>query len=357
VPTCALPGCARQQALKTTTEHILTEHAIALDQPVSAGLTHADMARRVALLKQFGSHSMSFSTMQPGMSYFEMPGIGYIAYAQYWGMKFTLADPVCAPQHRALILDRFVERYPNAVFVQVTKPVVDHLHRRHGFYGTQFGSESKIDLATWSLRGSKKQIIRTAINQARNQGIEIREGGFDHDVKRISEAWIRTRRCKNNEIRFLIRPMIIDYREGTRYFYAFHHGEAAGFIFFDPIYRDGTLAGYVPNISRSSANFKQGLWYALMAHAIETFKEEGVEYIDLGLVPLMMAKEIEPQESCVLRMTMSVIRERMDFLYNFKGLEFAKSRFQRKVEKTYCCHRNAMPAFAMTAMFRLTRII
>jgi phosphatidylglycerol lysyltransferase len=56
-------------------------------------------------------------------------------------------------------------------------------------------------------------------------------------------------------------------------------------------------------------------------------------------------------------MTMAVIRERMDFLYNFKGLEFAKSRFQGRVEKTYCCHRNAMPAFAMTAMFRLTRII
>jgi lysylphosphatidylglycerol synthetase-like protein (DUF2156 family) len=52
-----------------------------------------------------------------------------------------------------------------------------------------------------------------------------------------------------------------------------------------------------------------------------------------------------------------VIRERMDFLYNFKGLEFAKSRFQGRVARTYCCHRRALPALAMTAMFRLTRII
>jgi lysylphosphatidylglycerol synthetase-like protein (DUF2156 family) len=56
-------------------------------------------------------------------------------------------------------------------------------------------------------------------------------------------------------------------------------------------------------------------------------------------------------------MTMAAIRERMDFLYNFRGLEFAKSRFQGRIEKTYCCHRSAMPALAMTAMFRLTRII
>jgi phosphatidylglycerol lysyltransferase len=341
----------------------MTDTTLALTRPAGAAQVdsadHADLARRIAWLKQYGSHPMSFSTMQPDMSYFELPGVGYIAYAQHWGMQFALADPVCAAPQRELLLDRFLDRYPGAVFVQVSKAVVDHLHGRHGYYGTQFGSESKIELAGWSLRGARKQIIRTAVNAARAEGIEIREGGFDHDVKRISEAWIRTRRCKNNEIRFLIRPMIIDYREGTRYFYAYapDSGEAVGFIFFDPIWRDGRLAGYVPNISRSSANFRQGLWYALMAHALEVFREEGVPYVDLGLVPLQMEAGIEPQESRLLRKTMGLIRERMDFLYNFKGLEFAKSRFQGRIEKTYCCHRSAMPALAMTAMFRLTRII
>jgi len=338
----------------------MTDTAIAFTRPAATqadAAAHADLARRVAWLKQYGSHPMSFSTMQPDMAYFEMPGIGYIAYAQYWGMQFALADPVCAPSHREELLDRFLERFPRALFVQVSKAVVDHLHGRHGYYGTQFGSEAKIALADWSLRGARKQIIRTAVNGARAQGIEIREGGFDHDVKRISEAWIRTRRCKNNEIRFLIRPMLIDYREGTRYFYAMLNGEAVGFIFFDPVYKDGRLTGYVPNISRSSANFRQGLWYALMAHALAVFREEGVPYVDLGLVPLQMDGGVEPQESRLLRATMSLIRERMDFLYNFKGLEFAKSRFQGRIEKTYCCHRSAMPALAMTAMFRLTRII
>jgi lysylphosphatidylglycerol synthetase-like protein (DUF2156 family) len=94
-----------------------------------------------------------------------------------------------------------------------------------------------------------------------------------------------------------------------------------------------------------------------MAYAIARFQEEGVPFVDLGLTPLMLADEVEPQESRLLRATLSVIRERMDFLYNFKGLEFAKSRFQGQVEKTYCCHRSALPALAMTAMFRLTRII
>ena len=46
-----------------------------------------------------------------------------------------------------------------------------------------------------------------------------------------------------------------------------------------------------------------------------------------------------------------------NFLYNFKGLGFAKSRFQGRIEKTYCCHRSWFPGIAMFAMFRLTRLI
>ena len=335
----------------------MTEHAVALQGRIAADLSHLDTARRAACLRQYGGHALSFCTMQPGMSYFDVQGVGYVAYAKHWGMRFALGEPVCPPHLRDAMLDAFLDRHPGAVFVQVGKGVVDHLHARHGYYGTQFGSESKLDLAGWSLRGARKQIIRTAINAARAEGIEIREGGFDHDVRRISDAWIRTRRCKNNEIRFLIRPMVVDYREGTRYFYACRAGEAVGFVFFDPLFRDGRRAGYVPNISRSSASFRQGLWYALMAHALARFQEEGVPCVDLGLTPLMLAEDLEPQESRLLRTTLAVIRERMDFLYNFKGLEFAKSRFQGRVEKTYCCHRHALPALAMTAMFRLTRII
>ncbi|MEW9900179.1 DUF2156 domain-containing protein [Chitinivorax sp. PXF-14] len=312
---------------------------------------------RVAYLMEHGVHSQSFSTMQSDMEYFDVPGIGYIAYARYWGMQFVLGDPVCEPKYFEPMLTKFLKRFPNALFAQVSKPIVDILHQSFSYYGTQFGSESKVSLSDWNLRGSKKQIIRTAINQARAQGIEIKEGPFDRYTKKISEAWIKTRRCKNNEIRFLIRPMLMDYKENTRYFYAYHNGEAVAYIFFDPLYKNGKLISYVPNISRSCASFKQGLWYAIMVHAMEVFRSEGVPYVDLGLVPLMLADDYEPQESKILRKMMAVIRERGDMLYNFKGLEFAKARFNGVVEKTYCCHRNALPGLAMVAMFRLTRII
>ena len=128
------------------------------------------------------------------------------------------------------LLESFHQRFPNASYIQVSKPVVDFLHLRFGLYGTQFGSESRIDLSRWSLTGKKKQILRTALNQAEKNGITVKERFSDDHTREISEAWIRTRKCKSNEIRFLIRPMEMDYRENERHFYAYQDGKAVGFI-------------------------------------------------------------------------------------------------------------------------------
>jgi phosphatidylglycerol lysyltransferase len=95
----------------------------------------------------------------------------------------------------------------------------------------------------------------------------------------------------------------------------------------------------------------------MMVHAMEVFKAEGVEYVDLGLIPLMLSDEIEPQESRPLRFFQRRIYAWGNSLYNFKGLQFAKSRFQGQVVKTYCCHRSLLPSISMLAMFRMTRLI
>jgi len=300
---------------------------------------------------------MAFSTLQPNLEYFDVAGVGYIAYASYLRMKVVLSDPICHPQHAEAMLDAFVRRFPNALFAQVTKSVVDILHRKHGYYGTQLGSEAKIPLSDWNLRGRKKQIIRTGVNQAKAQGVAIREGPFDERAREVSESWIKTRKCKSNEIRFLVRPMLMDYQEGTRHFYAYQDDGIVGFIFFDPIYRHGKVVAYVPNISRSCTSFKQGLWYPIMVHAMDVFKAEGIEYVDLGLTPLKLADELEHQESKLLRLVQKQIYTWGNSLYNFKGLEFAKSRFQGHVMKTYCCHRRRLPGLSILAMFRLTRLI
>jgi phosphatidylglycerol lysyltransferase len=335
----------------------MSDQILALDRVGTLESGSFTFTERVGFLKKYGTHSQSFSTLQPGMQYFDVPGMGYIAYMRKWGGTFVLSDPVCAPEDFGNLLESFHQRFPNASYIQVSKPVVDFLHLRFGLYGTQFGSESRIDLGRWSLSGKKKQILRTALNQAEKNGITVKERFSDDHTREISEAWIRTRKCKSNEIRFLIRPMEMDYRENERHFYAYQDGKAVGFIYLDPIYRNNEIISYVPNISRANADFRQGIFYTLMAHAMEVFKAEGVPYLDLGLIPLSLDSATEHQESRLLKRLLHGVYERGNFLYNFKGLEFTKSRFRGENFKTYCCHKRSIPALEFFAMFKLTRLL
>jgi phosphatidylglycerol lysyltransferase len=333
------------------------EKVLTLPARVAAREGGFSSAERIGYLKAYGSHSQSFSTMQPGMAYFDLPGVGYIAFMNRWGVKIALADPVCDPVHFELIIDRFLKHHPSGQFVQASGPVADILHRKYGYYTTQFGSEIRIDLQAWDLKGGKKQVIRTAVNQAKSMGVEIKESHKDDDACVISQNWIKTRACSRQEIRFLIRPLKSDYRENSRHFYAYVDGKAVGFIFFDPIYEGNRVVSYVPNISRSCPSFKQGLWYVIMKHAMDVFKAEGLPFLDLGLVPLMLADDMEPCESKPLRKIMALIYEHGNALFNFKGLQFAKERFQGKVEKNYCCHKRSLPLWSLVALMKMTGVV
>ena len=333
------------------------EKVLTLGERAIAGPEGFSQAERVRYLKEYGSHSQAFSSMQPGMEYFDLAGIGYIAFMRRWGVLLVLADPVCDQKHFEFITEKFLTRHPGAQFIQVTKPVVDILHRKYGYYGTQFGSEIRIDLQKWDLKGRKKQVIRTAINQAKAMGVEVRESPVDGHTQEISESWLKTRACRKKEIRFLIRPLKNDYTENSRHFYAYLDGKAVGFVFFDPIYERSQIISYVPNISRACVSFKQGLWYVIMSRAMEIFQAEGVSYLDLGLVPLMVDKEVEPQESRVFRRLLHVVHDKCSFLFNFSGLEFAKGRFNGQTDRNYCCHTRAVPALSLLALWRVTGII
>lgn len=331
--------------------------ALALDGSPIGSRHSFTFTERIKHLKAYGAHSQAYSTLQPGMKYFDMLGVGYIAYMTYWGNTFVLSDPICAPENVEPILKRFMKHFPNANFIQVSHSVATFLHNHLKLYATVFGSEARIDLKNWSLQGKKKQIIRTAINQANKCGIVVKERLCEGDARRISEDWIKTRKCKSNEIRFLIRPMNMTYTEGSRQFYAYKDGKAVGLIYFDPLYQNNQVISYVPSISRSCASFKQGLFYKLMSHAMGIFRSEGVPHLDLGLIPLYFEKDDKPHEAKLLKSGLRLVYEKGNFLFNFKGLAFCKSRFQGEITTTYCCHRQSLSFVALLAMFRLTRLV
>ncbi|VAW99936.1 FIG00784264: hypothetical protein [hydrothermal vent metagenome] len=312
---------------------------------------------REVFLKKFGVHSQSFTTLQPGLSYLDMPSVGYMAYAQHYGVTIVLSDPVCAESHLLLMIQAFQRHFPDAIYLQVSSRLIDILKNELGFYVSKMGIEYKIPLEQWESSGRSKKTIRTAVNQAVAQGIDIKETIELDKFEKISEQWLCTRACKV-EIEFLIRPLNMAYTSGVRCFVAYQNNQPVGFILFDPIYKNENVIAYIPNVSRSWQGFQQGLWYAMMDKAIQTFRREKIQYIDLGLTPLSeLDSAIEAHESKLLRYLLRFIYRYGGFLYNFKGLEFAKARYKGRKEIIYVGHRYRFPVWALIAVFRKARIL
>jgi len=312
---------------------------------------------RLSYITMYGDRALSYSTLQPGMHYFDIPGMGFISYMKKWGGFFVLSDPICDVRDRETMLREFLKDGKNATFVQISQEIGELLHAKFGYYATQFGVETVLDLDEWDLKGKKKQILRTSVNHARKEGVVITESCSEGMCRQLTDEWLKTRKVKNREINFLIRPMNMDYQEGTRKFYAYQNGELIGFIYFDPIYSNNSLIGYVPDISRFSTKFKAGIFYPLMVHAIETFKKEGVKYLNIGLCPLAESDDDMPCESLIQKRINRFLYRYGNWIFSFKGLYFTKSRFGGRDQKIFGGTKRKLPAFEFLTLFRLCNIL
>ncbi len=312
---------------------------------------------RLDYLRAFGGHSMSTSLLAPGMRYFDVPGVGFIGYMAYGGATLALADPVAAPLDRSALLEAFLAQHPRAGFVQVSEPVADLLHRRFGLYATQLGIETVLNLDTWTLRGRSKQALRTAHNQALARGITVAEGCSEAEREALSREWLATRRVSDTEIAFLIRPLRMEPVPGTRVFCAREGSRLIGFVCFDPLFEDGEVVGYVPNVSRASATFRQGIFYTITVRALERFREEGARTVNLGLSPLAIDGARRPGESGSFKRLLNALYRHGNRLYNFQGVRFAKSRFRGREEPVFVAHRARIPFGDALAVFKLSGVL
>ena len=309
---------------------------------------------RLSYLKDYGSHCMSFSALQPGIQYFDVPGKGYIAYEKRWGLRAVLSDPICDKRDRETLIGKFLSDGAFTGFAQVSEPVTKLLYEKFGYYATQFGIESIIDLHNWTLKGKKKQVLRTSLNQAAKRGILVSENYNENRHNQFSKEWIKTRKLNSREIRFLIRPMNMDHQEETRKFFAYQEDKLIGFIFFDPVYSKGKVISYVPNISRFDASFRQGIFYTIMISAMDIFKKEGIGQIHLGLSPFSVSDLDSHYEAGLPKKMVRLLYQHGNRIYSFKGMHFTKSRFGGTEYRTFCAHKGKLPFREIVTLFKIS---
>ena len=300
------------------------------------------LAERKRLLEAHGSQSSAYFTLQEGVSHFGIPSIGYVAYfvqrSIFSSYNIAFTRPVCADENLELLI-QFTERYTGrkTLYLAVDEATANALGRC-GYNVNEIGTEFEIALPHFSLRGKEMKQLRWANNLCK-RGFEVKEQRWkDIDetrVREISQQWRQGKIVKEKELRLLTRPPEFSDAWQVRKFYCYKDNKIVGYVFFDPYFKDGKVVGYCANILRSDTKVKpNGFLDFIVLQAMEVFRQEGIEWVSLGLAPL---HNIAPREGEVqwARKMQEFMYEYCGFLYAFKPLAYHKSRYRALERKWF----------------------
>jgi lysylphosphatidylglycerol synthetase-like protein (DUF2156 family) len=314
-----------------------------------------------ALLSPFlrchGREALSYATLQEGMEYFVHPK-GYVAFTTVThpvfarqGRRIALSDPVCAPEDLPVVVKAFMEFAPQTCFAVVSEQAAAAL-RDMGFKANCVGYEPEIPVQTYNTVGNWKELdlIKRARNEAKREGIIIRE---EQDIEKVSKSqmnevssrWIAHKKVNDREIWIYARRPVLGFEEDVRKFVAYdREGRVAGFIFYDPMYRDGKPYGYSANISRCDEQRFGRLATAINMAAAEQFRTEGREVINLCLAPFVKLDAGRFNDDSSTKAFFELSERYGNDIYNFKGLSFYKAKYRAAEKSLYFVSNNSMPA-------------
>jgi phosphatidylglycerol lysyltransferase len=323
----------------------------------------SDTARR-ALLEQHGRFPVAYSVaFQPDLLHFG-DETGFLSYKMVGKTAFVLADPVAPLDRHGALIDAFLARFHDVSFWQISHATAALLNAR-GFFVNAFGSETVVDLRSFSFRGPARRSFRTAANRFAASGHSVREvslaGDMAPKMQAVSDAWRRSKATKSRELRFLVRPVVLDDEPGARKFVLFNgQGEPEGFAFFDPVFEDGQVVGYLSATRRWLPGTDPLAGYLLMRSAIETFQAEGVRELHLGLSPFHLIEDKEFNKNWVTRRAFRFFYTNNltnRFLYPVRSLSQHKDIYGGEQRLVYVAFNQLPAVLRLLKLLRACRIV
>lgn len=326
---------------------------------------HSQLAldRKMSYLRQFGSHAISYSTLQPGLNDFHLDGIGYASYANYWGYNFILGDPICAAENMPYMVRMIVRNLDHPLFAQVSGTVGRHLHEHHGYKVTQLGIETALPVQEYSLgNDTRKRNLRSFVRKGQEQSTvyeltkqerESRFGITDADMIALTDRWFSDKPGKKM-LFLLVRKSVYEDEPFVRKFYSIDaNHRLLGFSFFNPLFKDGEVIGYCADSFRAIQSASKGHVSYIIIKAWEKFKEEGKQILSLGLSPCADVGKTDMRHSTLIYHLEKLFYRYGNTLYNFKGLDYNKKQYHAVETPTFVAtpSRNLIGAMMETTAF------
>ncbi|GAB3461941.1 bifunctional lysylphosphatidylglycerol flippase/synthetase MprF [Actinophytocola sediminis] len=250
-------------------------------ETLSSDLTHA-------FVERYADNPSAFLAVNDGNSRFTCPGVDGVVVYRESGRHLVQFGAPFGPDPAAL-LARFVEfaagRGRRVVAIQVQESDVD-TYAAAGFTVNQVGASYAVDLAEFTVRGSRFVRLRNKISRARRCGVTVAEVPFAAMADQIAEldrTWLRGKGRHAKQLEFLVGQLGGALQARRRLFVATIDGELTGYISYSPAY--GTRPGWLHDLSRRDPQGPPGVMEAINTTAMATFLAEGARWLHFGFTP------------------------------------------------------------------------
>lgn len=263
-----------------------------------------------------------------------------IAYGAIRNRLVALGDPAGAPgavEGAVLAFRQFADRYGCVpVFYEVSETNL-HLYHDHGFGLFKLGEQALVPLADFSLRGKKRDDLRSAVNRAAREGLEFCM--LEHplpeaiwaELQGISAQWLGK---KTAEKGFSLGRFERAYLSQTPIAVVRRAGAIVAFASLMPDYRLRQELSI--DLMRHGTAAPAGCMDFLFVRLMEYARDAGYARFNLGIAPLAGVGENEyarPAERFA-----RLAYEYGNRFYNYKGLRRYKEKFQPEWRGAYLAY-------------------
>lgn len=315
------------------------------------------------VVQRFGSHSLAYSILQPGLRYWGSATRGVAAYRKNVGQCTFLGDPACPPEMLDTFLTELLAAFPRALFMQIHENTATSL-RNLGHHITPVGVENDIDTATFSLRGRRMADLRHYRNKARAGNVSVEEQLDSVALRRVlrpvSNAWLPQKSWIGRELEFLARPFTAEPEAGVRIFTGSIDGRVVAFVVLDPLYGEGKVTGFSVTILRHYREIPEGTVDYIILGAITALAAEGIPLLSLGVSPFQRLEALGARHgvgSPVIFGLYRLLRRWGNPIYHFRGLSFHKSRYRAREIPVFTASPGPIGLWPLYASARACRML
>lgn len=287
-----------------------------------------DRARDLVL--RHGWNTTCYQILNPGLDlWFSSSGDAVIGYVRRGGTLIVAGAPVCALDRLGAVVREFEREKSDhrIAYFGAEGRLRDLLSDRPGYATVVLGAQPSWSPGAFVQASKGDGTLRAQLNRSRNKGVTVsewpRETAENHPVLRtVLREWLATRGLP--PLHFLVEPETLGDLRDRRLFVAEKDTKPVAFVTLCPVpERNGWLTEqFVRGRGAPNGTIELALYHA----ACEAIDDD---YLTMGIVPLSSHGTSAARNNPFwLRYLATWVSAHGRRFYNFKGLDYFKSKFR-----------------------------